>query len=417
MEVVVFKGEVAVHDSESGDDVAVKKNETFFLDPGDLTRYALEKGAEADALDQFSKDRDDYLNTYASVRSYTQSPYQYGAGDLIYYGQYYDVPGYGYAWQPNGVGVAWDPYSNGYWSYSPGFGYAWVSVYPWGWLPFRYGHWVFVSGRGWCWVPGGWNRWHTGPQWVKVNAPPGFRPPVAPTDRKVVGGTPGPATRPGTGGVGGAGLRGPVGKPSDRDRDRKDSAVVDGAGANRGAHRVLTNDDVQARFPHNELPATQTPVPGHLEPKPAGPAQVERKPAIVDQHQQTEGGAAIHRSDNSRLRGDREPVSAPPVDRAQERAQKEDAKATTSTTAMPPTPSQPVRQNTPPPPQSYSPPPRPPENPSPSAAHQPLPPTPAPVQHYALPAAPPVAAQPRPSSPPPESQSRSSDDSSKGRPR
>ena len=72
-------------------------------DPG---RYALDKGTEADELDQWSKQRDDYLSTYASAgRNYTQSPYQYGVSDLNYYGQYYDVPGYGNVWQPNGVGL------------------------------------------------------------------------------------------------------------------------------------------------------------------------------------------------------------------------------------------------------------------------------------------------------------------------
>ncbi len=65
---------------------------------------------EADDLDQWSKQRDDSLSTYASAgQSYAQSPYQYGASDLNYYGQYYDVPGYGEVWQPNNVGVQLGP--------------------------------------------------------------------------------------------------------------------------------------------------------------------------------------------------------------------------------------------------------------------------------------------------------------------
>ena len=195
MEIVVWKGEVSVHDPESGSDVAVNKNETFFIDATDPGRYALDKGTEADDLDQWSKQRDDYLSTYASAgRNYTQSPYQYGVSDLNQYGQYYDVPGYGNVWQPTGVGLGWDPFSNGYWAYSPGFGYTWVSSYPWGWMPYRYGRWVFVGGRGWCWAPGGWNRWYSRPR--IANAPPGFHAPHPPANR-IVGGTPGQVDRSG----------------------------------------------------------------------------------------------------------------------------------------------------------------------------------------------------------------------------
>ena len=153
-------------------------------------RYALDKGVDTDDLDQWSTQRDDALSTYASAGpGYAQSPYQYGASDLNYYGQYYDVPGYGEVWQPNNVGYNWDPFSNGYWSYSPGFGYTWVSSYPWGWMPYRYGRWVFVNGRGWFWAPGGWNRWYSRPR--LVNAPPGFRPPLPPADKRIVDRNPG----------------------------------------------------------------------------------------------------------------------------------------------------------------------------------------------------------------------------------
>jgi hypothetical protein len=398
MEVVVFKGDVTVRDPESGDVIAVKKSETFALDPGDPGQYALDKGAEADQLDQWAKQRDDYLSTYGSAGSYSQSPYQYGTSDLNYYGQYYDLPGYGYVWQPTGVGLGWDPYSNGYWAYSPGFGYAWVSAYPWGWLPFRYGHWVFVNGRGWYWAPGEWNRWHTGPRWV--NAPPSFRPPVRPTAAPT-----GTVTR--APGFGGAGVRGPVAKPDDRDRNRDNSAQ---AGGNRNNRRVLTNEDVQSRSPHSEVPP------------PAGPAQVERRPAVVDQRQQPEGGAGIHRGNEGRFRGDRETVAVPPVGRAIDRT------PATVTTASP---SQPVQQNNPPP-QSYSPPHRQPENqapppqsysPPPSRQPEHLAPPPAPQVHQSAPPPPGPAQQSAPAaassrqSAPQESNSRQSDDGSRGRPR
>jgi len=180
LEVGVWKGEVSVQDPSSGQEIAVKKKETFALDLLDPNRYDLEKGVESDGLDQWSKQRDEYLNTYAKRANYSSSPYQYGVSDLNYYGQYFDVPGYGSMWQPYGVNVGWDPFANGYWSFTPG-GYVWVSAYPWGWMPYRFGHWQFVNGYGWLWRPplaGNWTTWHYCPP--VINAPAGFRTPVPP---------------------------------------------------------------------------------------------------------------------------------------------------------------------------------------------------------------------------------------------
>ncbi|HKT49694.1 MAG TPA: FecR family protein, partial [Candidatus Angelobacter sp.] len=169
LELVVFKGEVKVKDPDSGDQVAVKKGETFTLDPNDPAHYALDKEAEADELDNWGQQRDETLSSYAARNNgdYAQSPYQYGVNDLSYYGNYYDVPGYGYLWQPYGAGPGWDPFMNGYWTWSP-VGYCWVSAYPWGWMPYRFGHWVFVNGSGWMWQPGGWHGWWRQPRLVNT---------------------------------------------------------------------------------------------------------------------------------------------------------------------------------------------------------------------------------------------------------
>ncbi len=250
LEIAVWKGEVSVRDSESGGEVAVKKNETFALDPTDVAQYALDKGAEADQLDDWSKQRDEALSTYASAsHGAFQSPYQYGTGDLNYYGNYFDAPGYGMVWQPSGVNLGWDPFMNGYWVFSPGFGYTWVSSYPWGWLPFRYGNWVYINHRGWCWAPGGWTRWNTGPRWV--NAPPGFRPPLPPANGTVVvGGSPGRVIRPGNAwDRGGSHLGG-------RAADRDDPST-------RANRRVFTNDDME-RVPRTDIPATQSSTSGAI---------------------------------------------------------------------------------------------------------------------------------------------------------
>jgi hypothetical protein len=426
MEIVVWKGEVAIHDPDSGGEVAVKKDETFVLDTADPSRYALDKGAEADGLDQWSKQRDDYLSTYASSgHNYTQSPYQYGASDLNYYGQYYDVPEYGNVWQPNGVGIGWDPFSNGYWSYSPGFGYTWVSSYPWGWMPYRYGRWVFVGNRGWCWAPGGWNRWYSRPRIAK--APPGFHPPIPPADRRIVGGTGGDLNRSGNrSGNGGPGGRssGPGGtRLGDRDGDNRNPGRKDGnrQDGNRGNRRTLTNDDVQAKVPRTDVPA-QPPAAIDADRKPD--RQPIREPRIVEQ-EPAGGAGGVRGHESGRFGGDRVPITRQPESRSN------DAPAPPSRQSGPPPQSysppnrQPERQETPPPaqpsrqsgppPQSYSPPNRQPERQS-----APPSPQPAPQVHQQAPAPPPppaAAPAPRQSAPPPESHVRQSDEGSRGRPK
>lgn len=398
LEVAVFKGEVGVSDTDNGGEVAVKKNETFVLDPGDLTRYALDKGVDSDNLDQWSKERDDALSTYASAGSgYTQSPYQYGASDLNYYGQYYDVPGYGEVWQPNNVGLGWDPFSNGYWSYSPGFGYTWVSSYPWGWMPYRYGQWIFVNGRGWCWEPGGWNRWYSRPR--LGHAPPGFHAPVPPADRRVVDGGPGrnhPGPPAGNGGSGGRNVGPVAGRVGDRDGDNRNEGHPNG---NKGDRRVYTNDDV-ARVPRTDNPPPQ--------PKPDvnndhGRVDGDHNPKVVDQ--QPTRGSGDRGGDFNRSRDNHQPTPEPV------RRSNNDGN---------PGPTE--RQHNPPP-QAFTPAPsRQPEHniytppPQPAPVHQQPAPPPPPAVHQS---APPPAAAPvqRQSAPPPESHVRSSDEGSRGRQR
>ncbi|HEY2499734.1 MAG TPA: DUF6600 domain-containing protein [Candidatus Angelobacter sp.] len=380
LELAVWKGQVSVRDGESGNEVAVKKGETFVIDPNDSARYALDNRADADQLDQWSKQRDDALSAYASAgQGDVQSPYQYGASDLDYYGQYYDVPGYGNLWQPNNVGLNWDPFSNGYWSYSPGFGYTWVSSYPWGWMPYRYGRWVFVNGRGWCWAPGGWNRWNSRPR--LVNAPPGFHAPIPPVDRRIVNRTPGQVIRPGepplNRGVGGR-TSGPGGRVADGDGNNR---ALDHPEGSRSSRRVLTNDDVQGRVPRTDVPAQVT-------------TDIDRKPRTDEQPPAANTGARSA-NDSGRFSENRDNTSREPVRRSNS-----DASAPTTPRAE--------RQYTPPPQRAYAPPER--------QERQYAPPPQAPVVHQAAPppamhqSAPPAAVQ-RQSGPPPESHARSDEGS------
>jgi hypothetical protein len=381
MDIAVTNGEVSVRDGESGDEVAVKKNETFVLNPNDVGQYALDKGTEADDLDRWSAQRDDTLSAYASAgQGDIQSPYQYGANDLGYYGQYYDEPGYGQVWQPNGVSYGWDPFNNGYWSYAPGFGYTWVSSYPWGWMPYRYGRWVFINNRGWCWAPGGWNRWYSRPR--LEHAPPGFHAPIPPADRRIISGAPGQINRqPSRGGDGGRNTGSVGGRVVDRDGDNRNP----GRGGSTGGRRVLTNDDVQARVPRTDVPAT-------AQPQPPTTIDIDRVPKIGVQP--STGGAIDRGQDADRGRGEREQPREPV------RRSTNDASA--------PSASQPVRQYNPPPPvnrqpeHQYTP---------PAVVHQPSAPPPPPVMHQSAP--PPAPAQVQRQSAPP-SESRSSDDGGRG---
>ncbi len=391
MEIAVTKGEVAVRDGEGGDEVAVKKNETFVLNPNDVAQYALDKGTEADELDRWSTQRDDTLSAYASAgQGNIQSPYQYGANDLGYYGQYYDEPGYGQVWQPNGVNYSWDPFSNGYWSYAPGFGYTWVSSYPWGWMPYRYGRWVFINNRGWCWAPGGWNRWYSRPRWT--HAPPGFHAPIPPADRRVVNGGPGEIHRqPPRGGNGGRDSGSTGGRVADRDGNNRNPGHE---GGSTGGRRTLTNDDVQARVPRNDVPAP-------AQPQTPTTIDIDRVPKTRDPRTPT-GGEIDHAHNADRGRGDREQPREPVRRSINE--------------APAPPPSQPVRQYNPPP-QQYSPPNRQLEHQSapPAVVHQQPAPPPPPVVHQSAPPPAPAPAQvQRQSAPPAESHSKGSDDGGRG---
>jgi len=399
MEIAVTKGEVAVRDGEGGDEVAVKKNETFVLNPNDVGQYALDKGTEADELDRWSVERDDTLSAYASAGQGTfQSPYQYGANDLGYYGQYYDEPGYGQVWQPYGVNYGWDPFSNGYWSYAPGFGYTWVSSYPWGWMPYRYGRWVFINNRGWCWLPGGWNRWYSRPRWT--HAPPGFHAPIPPADNRILtGGSPGEINRqPSRGGDGGRNSGSIGGRVGDRDGNNRTPGRV---GENTGRGRVLTNDDIQARVPRTDVPATAP-----AQPQPPTAIAIDPVPKIgaprptggsIDRGNQDRGNE-VRGHDADRGRGEREQPREP-------------VRRSTNESPAPP----PVRQYNPPP-QQYSPPNRQQEHQSapPAVVHQQSAPPPPPVVHQPAPPPPAPAQVQRQSAPPPESHS---DDGGRGRPK
>ena len=72
--------------------------------------------------------------------------------ELREYGEWIDVPTYGYVWRPS-VSVGWSPYVYGRWAWISPYGWTWVSSEPWGWYPYRCGYWLTDPVFGWVWSP------------------------------------------------------------------------------------------------------------------------------------------------------------------------------------------------------------------------------------------------------------------------
>jgi hypothetical protein len=73
-------------------------------------------------------------------------------GELQEYGEWVDLPTYGYVWRPR-VAVGWSPYVYGHWVWISPYGWTWVSYEPWGWYPYRCGYWLTDPVFGWIWSP------------------------------------------------------------------------------------------------------------------------------------------------------------------------------------------------------------------------------------------------------------------------
>jgi uncharacterized protein DUF6600 len=93
-----------------------------------------------------------------------QITYNYFHSALSPYGNWIEVPDYGWCWQPTVavVNSGWRPYCDGgRWVWTD-CGWYWQSDYSWGWAPFHYGRWHLSPACGWVWMPD--NVW--GPAWV-----------------------------------------------------------------------------------------------------------------------------------------------------------------------------------------------------------------------------------------------------------
>ncbi|HET9402470.1 MAG TPA: DUF6600 domain-containing protein [Candidatus Acidoferrales bacterium] len=130
----------------------VRSDQQVLLAGNDSLDYDL-KDADAQQptdFDRWSMDRDAREDRIAP--RYV-SPEMTGYEDLDAYGEWRDVPGYGWCWAPAGVAVGWAPYRYGHWVWVSPWGWTWVEDEPWGFAPFHYGRWAFY-GAAWVWVPG-----------------------------------------------------------------------------------------------------------------------------------------------------------------------------------------------------------------------------------------------------------------------
>jgi hypothetical protein len=150
--LAVLHGEALV-DQPSGP-TSVGKNKTMTFNLAAQNPPVIAKNVVEQPLDKWDTDATQYHKSYASAKSFGNSPYSYGINDMNYYGSFINGCG-GSMWRPYFTSASWDPFGSGAWAYYPGAGYSWVSPYPWGWTPYHYGSWSFCQGVGWGWRPGG----------------------------------------------------------------------------------------------------------------------------------------------------------------------------------------------------------------------------------------------------------------------
>jgi hypothetical protein len=174
--VEVFEGTAEVRGSLGN--LTIEKGSVLLLQPGTSEPTLVSQGITKDDWDNWVDDREGHSQVPAnapSPNSYADDDggATYGWNDLLQYGTWYNVPGWGYGWTPATVSSGWAPYSLGQWCWYPGWGYTWIGTEPWGWLPYHYGGWDFVPGTGWVWFPvslRSWSpgrvTWYNGSNWV-----------------------------------------------------------------------------------------------------------------------------------------------------------------------------------------------------------------------------------------------------------
>jgi hypothetical protein len=147
-QVTVRKGAADVSTQQGS--TTVENGQVIYVKGTDNPEYRIDRAAASDEFDQWNRDRDRATEQAESYR-YTNRYYT-GANDLDQYGNWENVPDYGWCWTP-AVDAGWVPYADGRWVWEPYWGWTWVSYEPWGWAPYHYGRWLWY-GNSWCWWPG-----------------------------------------------------------------------------------------------------------------------------------------------------------------------------------------------------------------------------------------------------------------------
>jgi Family of unknown function (DUF6600)/FecR protein len=151
-EVIVRQGQAEVYNQEIGT-IVVKKGRRIMVEASDAF-YRVASLEDKDNWDRWNDRRDDDLfSRMNSSHSARYIPVAIpGVYDLDNYGEWIEMPEYGWMWCPRGVAPGWAPYRDGYWRWYPLYGWTWISYEPWGWAPYHYGRWAYVRNR-WCWAP------------------------------------------------------------------------------------------------------------------------------------------------------------------------------------------------------------------------------------------------------------------------
>jgi len=146
--LIVLQGEAEVLTNQGS--TKVEAGQIIQIHGADNPEYKIDPAPVQDEFDRWCAERDQQMQNAQSWQHTNQ--YYTGASDLDTYGQWEQVPDYGWCWTP-AVDAGWVPYSAGYWGNEPYWGWTWISYEPWGWAPYHYGRWFSYGGR-WAWWPG-----------------------------------------------------------------------------------------------------------------------------------------------------------------------------------------------------------------------------------------------------------------------
>ena len=147
-QLIVRQGEAEVLTNQGS--TKVEAGQIIQIHGTDNPEYKVDPAPGGDDFDKWCADRDRQIQS-AQAWQHTDREVT-GSSDLDAYGQWSEVPDYGWCWTPQ-VDAGWVPYSAGNWGYEPYWGWTWISYEPWGWAPYHYGRW-FMYGGGWRWWPG-----------------------------------------------------------------------------------------------------------------------------------------------------------------------------------------------------------------------------------------------------------------------